>query len=44
MIKISNEIEINFFSDGQAGILLKDEMIISTVRKTLNVIDEMLQE
>lgn len=42
MMKISNETEISSFSDGLAGSLLKDEIVISTVRKTLKVIAEML--
>lgn len=40
MMKISNEIEISSLSDGQAGSLLKDETVISTVKK--NVIVEIL--
>lgn len=42
MKKIPNEIETSSFSDGQAGSLLEDEMVASTVRKTLNFIAEML--
>lgn len=41
-MKISNEIEISSLSDGQVGRLFEDEMVTSTVRKTLNIIAEML--
>lgn len=42
MMKIFNEREISSFSDGWAGSLLKDEIVISSVRKTLNITGEML--